>query len=182
MRRRAIGLLAAGLVMVGAVGIAPSSASAVSCGIRWGSLPRSGSAATAGVVVGVRAGEHACFDRLVVDIGRAGTGWSVRYVAAVHTQASGRVVPLRGGAFLEVVVASPTYDPSTGRPTYQPANTSELVGVSGWRTFRQVASGGSFEGRSTFGLGVRARLPFRAFLLGGPGDGARLVIDVAHRW
>ena len=32
------------------------------------------------------------------------------------------------------------------------------------------------------GLGVRARLPMRAFVLDGPGDGTRLVIDVAHRW
>lgn len=35
---------------------------------------------------------------------------------------------------------------------------------------------------SKFGLGVRARLPFRAFTLPGPGNGTRLVIDVAHRW
>jgi hypothetical protein len=32
------------------------------------------------------------------------------------------------------------------------------------------------------GLGVRARLPFRAFVLAGPADGSRLVVDVAHRW
>jgi hypothetical protein len=29
---------------------------------------------------------------------------------------------------------------------------------------------------------VRARLPFRVFVLRGPGSGSRLVIDVAHRW
>jgi len=29
---------------------------------------------------------------------------------------------------------------------------------------------------------VRARLPFRVFVLAGPGNGSRLVIDVAHRW
>jgi hypothetical protein len=32
------------------------------------------------------------------------------------------------------------------------------------------------------GLGVRARLPFRVFKLDGPGEGSRLVIDVAHQW
>ena len=41
---------------------------------------------------------------------------------------------------------------------------------------------GSFEGRTSLGLGVRARLPFRVFSLAGPGDGSRVVIDVAHRW
>ena len=47
---------------------------------------------------------------------------------------------------------------------------------------RQVAWAGSFEGQTTIGLGVRARLPMRAFVLNGPGDGLRVVVDVAHRW
>lgn len=41
---------------------------------------------------------------------------------------------------------------------------------------------GTFEGYTSLGLGVRARLPFRVFALDGPGDGSRLVVDVAHRW
>src|SRR5262249_2306037 len=61
-------------------------------------------------------------------------------------------------------------------------NCHELVNVTGWRTFRQVADGGSFEGYTTIGLGVRARLPFRVFTLPGPGAHSRLVIDVAHHW
>ena len=90
-------------------------------------------------------------------------------------------MPLRGGAFLEIVVG-PAYDPNTGAATYAPANRRELVNVSGWRTFRQVAYGGSYEGETTIGLGVRARLPYRVFTLAGPGSNSRLVIDVAHRW
>jgi hypothetical protein len=54
--------------------------------------------------------------------------------------------------------------------------------VSGYRTFRQVAYAGSFEGQTTIGVGVRARLPFRVFTLAGPGSNSRLVIDVAHHW
>jgi hypothetical protein len=45
-----------------------------------------------------------------------------------------------------------------------------------------LASAGSFEGQTTIGLGVRARLPFRVFTLDGPGNGSRIVIDVAHHW
>jgi hypothetical protein len=56
------------------------------------------------------------------------------------------------------------------------------VDVTGFRTFRQVAYLGGFEELTQLGLGVRARLPFRVFLLDGPGDGSRLVIDVARRW
>jgi hypothetical protein len=54
--------------------------------------------------------------------------------------------------------------------------------VRGYPTFRHLAWAGSFEGQTTLGLGVRARLPFRVALLAGPGGGSRVVLDVAHRW
>jgi hypothetical protein len=57
--------------------------------------------------------------------------------------------------------------------------------VTGFRTVRQVAWAGSYEGTTSLGVGTRARLPFRVFtLLGSPGDdqAVRLVIDVGHRW
>ncbi|HAG60432.1 MAG TPA: hypothetical protein DCL83_14500, partial [Arthrobacter bacterium] len=73
------------------------------------------------------------------------------------------------------------YD-ANGNATYNPANKTELANVAGYQTFRQVAYAGSFEGYTTLGLGVRARLPFRVFTLDGPGTGSRLVIDVAHFW
>jgi hypothetical protein len=58
----------------------------------------------------------------------------------------------------------------------------KLTNVAYYRTFRQDVLAGSFEGITTIGLGVRARLPFRVFVLAGPGSGSRLVVDVAHRW
>jgi hypothetical protein len=74
------------------------------------------------------------------------------------------------------MVQAQAYDDS-GASTYTFADESELVDVSGYQTFRQVAWAGSFEGESTVGLGVRARLPFRVYTLPG-----RIVVDVAHRW
>ena len=71
---------------------------------------------------------------------------------------------------------------ATGRPAFQPPNELNVADVTGYRTLRQVASGGSAEGFTVFGIGVRARLPFRVFTLAGPGSGSRLVIDIAHRW
>jgi hypothetical protein len=91
------------------------------------------------------------------------------------------VIPTRGGARLQIAVHDPAYT-ATGKPTYSPSNPRELRDVSGYRTFRQVVWAGSFEGYSAVGLGVRARLPFRVFVLAGPGTDSRLVIDVAHRW
>jgi hypothetical protein len=99
----------------------------------------------------------------------------------VRSDGSGALVPLRGGARLSVVVRAPAYD-SSGRATYQPASRRELVNVAGYSTFRQIAWAGTFEGSTTIGLGVRARLPMRVFVLSGPGTGSRVVIDVAHHW
>jgi hypothetical protein len=107
-------------------------------------------------------------------------GYSLHY-GPVLTQGQGLPLALRGGASLDIVLFAPTYDPN-GVPTYHPANPANVVNVSGFRTFRQVADGGSFEGDTTFGLGVRARLPFRVFTLPGPGQQSRIVVDVAHQW
>jgi hypothetical protein len=86
------------------------------------------------------------------------------------------------GAFLQLTINSPAYDNATGKATFIPVNRSEVTNVSGYHTFRQVAWAGSFEGYTTLGLGVRARLPFKVYTLDGPGSGSRLVVDVAHYW
>ncbi|WP_299953700.1 hypothetical protein [uncultured Modestobacter sp.] len=157
------------------------------CGIRWGSLPEAAPPAySPGTVADVRAGQHPCFDRLVVDLQDAGgtSGYAVRYVEQVGAQGSGTPVPARGGAVLQVIVQAPAYDDAY-RPTYQPTDPTEVVAVGGARTLQQVAWAGSFEGQTSLAVGTRARLPFRVFVLdGAPGtaDGARLVLDVAHRW
>jgi hypothetical protein len=161
--------------------VSAAAATAPYCGIRWGSLPKQHAITSTAPMTNVRAGQHACFDRLVVDIAGPADGYWVNYVTAVCADGSGAVVPLRGGARLQITVVAPAYNDDY-RPTYEPANPRELRNVSGWRTFRQIAWAGSFEGQSTIGLGVRARLPFRVFALDGPGDGGRVVIDVAHKW
>jgi hypothetical protein len=170
--------------------LAPASAStAPYCGITWGSLPKAGQGTLpvpGAQLTDVRAGQHACYDRLVLDIrGPADfASWRVQYVPQVLQDASGLPVPLRGGAFLQIGSGASDHT-AAGTPTYRPANRTELVDVSGYRTFRQVAWAGSFEGVTQIGLGVRAHLPFRVFTVAGiPGSahGTRLVIDVAHAW
>ncbi|HEX7744291.1 MAG TPA: hypothetical protein VF462_03370 [Micromonosporaceae bacterium] len=161
--------------------VAPAAAAdAPYCGIWWGSLVKAHNSTAVAPLVNVRAGRHTCYDRLVLDFRGRVDGYRVEYVSAVTEDGSGRLVPLRGGARLQIIAVAPAYDDY--RLTYVPANRRELVNVTGWQTFRQVAWAGSFEGQTTVGLGVRARLPFRVFTLTGPGSGSRLVIDVAHRW
>jgi hypothetical protein len=160
---------------------APAATAAPHCGIYWGSLPKTAKITETAPMMNVRAGQHACYDRMVVDVRAGGAdGYFVHYVDTVRQEGSGFAVPLRGGARLQVTVVAPAYD--NYRQTYRPANRSELVNVFGWQTFRQIAWAGSYEGQSTIGLGVRARLPFRVFVLQGPGAGSRFVIDVAHSW
>jgi hypothetical protein len=165
----------------GTVTTAAATAATPFCGITWGSLPKSQPATAVSPLVNVRAGRHDCYDRLVLDISAAANGYHVEYVPDVYQDGSGALVPLRGGAKLRIVAIAPAYDENYG-PTYQPVDPHELVNVCGFTTFRQIAWAGSFEGQSTIGLGVRARLPFRVFALDGPGTGSRLVIDVAHQW
>lgn len=168
--------------------IAPTAAQASPyCGIVWGSLDESAGDLSRDALFNVRSGRHACFDRLVMDVtdvAPAGVpaGYTVGYVSGVRQDGSGTVIPLRGGAFLQIVLGVSTSDPFNGSPTFIPNNHRELTDVSGYQTFRQVAAAGTFEGQTTIGLGVRARLPFRVFTLDGPDDGSRVVIDVAHRW
>ena len=195
---RRTALATAALVLLG--GIAPATAAGpiaapttampvltgVSCGVTWGSLAKNVADAHVGdgTITNVRAGRHTCFDRTVIDVAGIPTskiGYSVRYVDTVQAPGSGRDVPLTGGARMQVDVTVPAYN-SSGRSTFTPADRTRVVDVTGYDTLRQVAMAGSFEGRSTFGVGVRARLPMRVFVLDGPGTGSRLVIDVAHRW
>ncbi|MBW0253905.1 hypothetical protein [Cellulomonas sp. PS-H5] len=179
MRRRLLALLSVLSLLLGAAVLtAPAASAHPYCGQVWGSLARGVPGMSAGQLTDVRAGRHDCYDRLVLDVDRPLTAWSVRYVGQVTADGSGAVVPVRGGARLEVVArvnVVPTDAFFVGVGT-------DLVSTAGYRTFRQVAWAGSFEGVSTVGLGVRARLPFRAFVLPGPGAGSRLVVDVGHQW
>jgi hypothetical protein len=165
----------------------PAQAATRYCGLTWGSLPKVHVAKDTDMINDVRSGRHACFDRLVVDLGGQDISfksYDVRYVPVVRMDGSGDPLPVRGAADLQIILRAPAHD-ADYNPTFTPANRKEVVNVKGYRTFRQLAWGGTFEGYTTMALGVRARLPFRVVtLLGTPQSdhGPRLVIDVAHKW
>lgn len=181
--RKALAPLVAIVAITAALTVGVTSpAGAATCHTTWGSTAKTNSRMTQAPITGASAGRHACYDRFVINLrGAPAPGWNIRYVSRVVQDGSGFTVPLRGTAFIQVSVGAPAYD-AGGNPTYDPARPGEAVSVAGFRTFRQIAFAGSYEGVTTFGIGARARLPFRVFLLAGPGTAYRLVIDVAHTW
>lgn len=150
------------------------------CGITWGSLDKTAGPSTSpfSPLTNIRTGRHTCYDRMVFDLAGPAAGYRVHYVTHVYTVASGVLLPLGGGARLEIVLRAPDRD-VYGHPTYDAVEGARLprVDLRGYRTFRHARYGGSFEGVTIVGLSTRARLPFRVFKLD-----HRLVVDVAHQW
>ncbi|HKR81687.1 MAG TPA: hypothetical protein VJR27_01670 [Candidatus Saccharimonadales bacterium] len=176
--KKALLAVLVGVFSAVAIPVASAGATAPYCGITWGSLPKAAGNLTSAQVTNVRTGQDGCYDRMVVDLNGPANGYNVQYVTDVYAEGSGQLIPLQGGAKLNIVVKNPAYDPS-GHATYSGIVGQPLPGVNvaGYQTFREAKFAGSFEGQTTIGLGVRARLPFRVFTLGN-----RLVIDVANYW
>jgi hypothetical protein len=126
------------------------------------------------ILVGVRVGRHADYDRTVFDFTGGTPGYRVEY-APLYTEGKGDLVRLEGAATLSVHF-HPAYahNPETG------AGTVDLGQVLTPRfpTLRQVKFGGDFEGYVSAGLGVADRVGFRVFTLTNP---YRVVVDVAHQ-
>lgn len=162
------------LAVVFAAVIPAQPASAAVCSTPFGSLPKEQPGMGTGEIDSLRVGRHECFDRLVVQVDGTAGGFRAEYVPQVTADGSGNVVPVAGGARIQFVVRHPAF--SLG-----PIGGS-LANVTGFKTLRDTRNAGSFEGVTTIGVGVRARLPFRVFTLAGPGGQSRFVLDVAHKW
>ena len=188
MRRRIRFVLAAlaTLLLVGAgAGSAiagGATRAAPYCGITWGSLPKTGGSLSPAALLEVRTGKHECWDRVVFEFNGPADGFNVEY-RDVFTEGVGDLMNpyVAGGAVLGIQLLEPAYDHDAGWAF--PARSGAHVGaVVGYQTLRDVMFGGSFEGYSTFAVGVRANLPFRVFVLAGPGTHSRIVLDIAHHW
>ncbi|MGW3208635.1 AMIN-like domain-containing (lipo)protein [Streptomyces sp. NPDC001135] len=158
---------------------APSRVAA--CPTGWGSGAKGGVATGTVPLKNIRTGRHDCFDRMVFDVpgGGGSIGYYVRYVDRLSQNASGRYIPVRGGAVLDVHIGAPAYAPANGAPTYpgQVGRPLPGVNITGYRTFKDTRFAGSFEGETQIGIGIRARLPFRVIQVRD-----HLVVDVAHNW
>ncbi|MEU0844178.1 hypothetical protein ABZ370_32525 [Streptomyces sp. NPDC005962] len=160
-----------------------AAGTAAACATGWGSGEKTAPSGSHKPLENIRTGQHECFDRMVFDVKGATAAdevrFDARYVDVLHQDGSGDLIPVNGGAILEIRVGAPSYDYETGTSTYPGKARQQLPGVNvnGYKTFRDTRYGASFEGDTQIGLGVRARLPFRVF----QSDG-HVIVDVAHSW
>ncbi|MEV4765971.1 hypothetical protein AB0J89_25445 [Micromonospora chokoriensis] len=179
----AVAVVLAGLLAgVGSGSAAGGSSSAAYCGITWGSAEKSAGALSDAPLTEVRTGRHDCYDRVVFEFAGPVDGYAIGY-GETWTEGEGLALSpyTAGGALLRVSLRAPAYD-DAHQGTVPYAVGEHVANLLRYPTVRDVVFGGSFEGYSTFAVGVRARLPFRVLVLTGPGTHSRIVLDVAHQW
>lgn len=122
------------------------------------------------MVTGVRVGHHEGLDRVVFDLaGEGEPGWFIDYTAAPAQQGSGNTISYQGEIALNVNIDGTTYPFELGK---EEPNIGTVEGVG---NVTQVISTGTFEGRSQFVIGLKAKLPYAVQVLHEP---HRLVIDI----
>ncbi|MFB7600974.1 hypothetical protein [Streptomyces sp. NPDC056160] len=129
----------------------------------------------------IKTSRSARYDRMVFDLSGGGgkLGYHVAYVDAFRADGSGKRIPVKGGAILQVSAIALNYNPITGKQTYAGQVGKSLPGVNlaGYKTFKDTKFGTSFEGATQIAVGVRAKLPFRVVQ-----SGHQLIVDVARSW
>jgi hypothetical protein len=186
MRRTITAVSATAVMLLGSLAALASSASATVCPAAWSSVDQSGGSLATAPIFTSRVGQQTCYDSFVVEVDGPASGYSIGYASEVYTEGQG--LPLSpymerpAGALIGIHLLNPSYDVNTGAIRYPFRPTQRVAGVGNFTTFRGVVYGGSFEGYTTFALGVRARLPFQVLVLPGPGTHTRFVINVRHYW
>jgi hypothetical protein len=129
----------------------------------------------------VRVGVHDCYDRVTFEFKpRTGdaagpVGWKAAYEPGPVTEdASGRTVPVKGGAFLVVHFSAQGVDLSKADApdTYSGPTSLEAAGAT---RIEQVRRTGDFEGVLTWVIGVDKQRPFHVTTQDDP---TRVIIDV----
>lgn len=128
---------------------------------------------TVRLVSAVREATHTGYDRMVWEHGTEPGGYRVAYVdGPVLACGSGEPVAVEGAAILTVTLQPAAAHSEQG--TSLIAQKSLKPGHTAVRSMTQVCD---LEGRVTWAIGTRERLPFRVTLLENP---TRLVVDVQH--
>lgn len=129
-------------------------------------------------VVSVGVGQHACFDQVTINIKTTSpVGSHFEYTDNPMSAGSGHSPnpPIAGGAVLQGSVFAPGYNlRESGAPfEYGPDY------FTGWKALREVRFDVSFEGQTSFYIGVFQNNAFR-MRSWQDGDVRRIIIQIAH--
>jgi hypothetical protein len=122
-------------------------------------------------LVGLRAGRHPGFDRVVFQFRGAVPEHRVQYVDQLVEDGTGDPVSVAGAADLEVVFEGANAHEENGSPTITPRRFSP-----GLPAVKEIAQLGDFEAVVSYGIGVDQRRPIEVSTRSNP---SRLVIDIA---
>lgn len=133
------------------------------------------SSAEVSLVTEARLGNRGTTDRVVIEMGSAGTpGYDVRYLdGPVRQDGSGNVVEVEGDATLAITLTQASaHSPESGEPTYDgPDRIEENTTV-----VNDLVLVSDFEGQVTWAVGLDRQVPFEVFVLQDP---SRIVVDLA---
>jgi hypothetical protein len=124
-------------------------------------------------VIDLRVGEHARFDRVVIDLDGKVPGYHVSYVKHLAFDGSGDRVPLKGRKFLAISLFPAKAHNRSGDSVYDGPRLEQYH----FATLRGAAFTGDFEGSVSLGLSARFKADFRVQVLHAPN---RIIIDLRH--
>ncbi|MCB5166602.1 hypothetical protein LG634_17375 [Streptomyces bambusae] len=171
IRRQRLVAVATGVLLTAGVALAaPASAAAPAAAPR-----ASGPVAQTQtpLVVNARYGGHCTFDRVVVDIKGYIPTVTVKRVAKLVYDGSGKPVPLPGRYFLEIRLNPAQAHNDEGQSVYKGPRLKKI----NLPKLKGLALTGDFEGYVTFGAAFNTRPEFKTFKLHNP---ERWVMDVKH--
>ncbi|MFB9253941.1 hypothetical protein ACFFWE_37420 [Sphaerisporangium melleum] len=125
------------------------------------------------IVQGARFARHDGFDRVVIDLQGARTGYTVDWVRKLYEDGSGKPVDVNGGAYLQVTLKPANAHTEDGEITFG----RKPVLRPGLPNLATVVRTGDFEGVVTIALVLRHRAGFR---VSEQSDPTRLIVDIAH--
>ncbi len=156
--RRALGALAASVLMLGG-GIAAAA-------------PASSAPPPVPILTNIRTGLHPGYDRVVLDWSGPAPGVRATNVGDLRSDGSGEVFFLTGEHFVQVVNTVASAHDNNGNRSYANAPAFRTYNL---RNVMAVAVVSDYEGYVTIGLGTRYRSWVRTFTLASP---TRVVIDL----
>ncbi|MEO7124844.1 MAG: hypothetical protein ABI382_09430 [Nakamurella sp.] len=123
------------------------------------------------------------YDRVVIEIAPTTEEpiYLVKYGDDVRQEGRGNAIELAGIGKWEVTVFSASYDLDSERDTFVVPEPESILDPRTFAVIKQVALGGSFEGQSTFGIGVEGKYSFRVLADVDVDGTGYMMIDIVHQ-